>query len=312
MRRGRRTWTFYTVTFHTVVAVGLLGCGRAEAPPVSGESHAQAVEQWRRERHEDLLKPDGWLSLVGLSWLEEGDNTCGSDPESDVPLPESAPARLAVLRMAADGTVELEAASGALLTVDGESRRRATLRTDAEGDPTLVEHGSIQLHLIDRDGRIGVRVKDRRSPALAAFEGIESFAVDAGWRIEGRFVSYDPPKSIAVPTVLGTVSEQASPGAVEMRVDGRAHRLDVLPGGDGEYFIVFGDATNGKETYGGGRFLYAAEADAEGRVVLDFNRAYNPPCAFTPYATCPLPPPQNRLETAVRAGEKKYAGGVDH
>lgn len=289
-------------------AVGLAGA----AEP--GEtSHEQQVEAWRLERHESLTRPDGWLSLVALTWLQEGETTCGSDPGSGVRLPSSAPSRLGRLTLSAGGVVELVAAPGVELTVAGEPLRHETvLATDQSGSPTLVEHGSIVFHLIERDGRIGVRVKDRESPALVAFEGIESFDVDPRWRVEARFVPYDPPKPIAVPTVLGTMSEQESPGAVEMRVAGRTHRLDVLPGGDDEYFIVFGDATNARETYGGGRFLVAAAADSEGRVVLDFNRAYNPPCAFTPYATCPLPPPQNRLELAVRAGEKNYDGGGEH
>lgn len=291
-------------------SAGLGGSVRGgEAPAV--EEHAREVVTWRQQRHESLLKPDGWFSLVGLTWLSDGDNTCGSGPQSDVRLPESAPSRLGLFRMTGEA-VEIKATTGVELTVDGEKTQRANLRTDAGGAPSLVEWGTLELYLIDRGGRVGVRVKDSDSDALRAFKGIENYDIDPRWRTEARFVPYDPPKMIPVPTVLGTVNEQPSPGAVEMRIAGRDHRLDVLPGGDGEYFIVFGDATNGSETYGGGRFLYAAEADATGRVVLDFNQAHNPPCAFTPYATCPLPPRQNRLELAVRAGERKYAAGVAH
>ncbi len=307
----RRTTLCLLILF----AAGLAGCAAEEealpaAPVVDLEAHRQEIEQWRQERHESLEQPDGWFSLVGLFWLEEGESAVGSDPSSAVRLPDSAPARVGVLRMA-DGSVELEADPEAGITVGGEETARAALATDAEGEPTVVEVGSIRFYLIDRGGKIGVRVKDSRSPALLEFEGLESFEVDPVWRVEGRFVPYDPPKPIAVPTVLGTVGEQPSPGAVEFDVAGQTQRLDVLPG-DGQYFIVFGDASNGKQTYGGGRFLDAAEADETGRVVLDFNKAYNPPCAFTPYATCPLPPRQNRLEPAVLAGEKKYAGGVEH
>ncbi len=301
-----------TLMLFTVLLAGATAGSANDSSSAEG-NHQREVEEWRQERHDSLKKPDGWLSLVGLAWLQDGDNTCGSESASDVRLPESAPARLGVLSLSPEGEVELTAEPGVELKVGDEVLSSAiTLETDADGAPTLVEHGSLQFHLIDRAGRIGVRVKDRQSPALLDFEGIESYAVDSRWRIEARFVPYEPPKPIAVPTVLGTMTEQPSPGAVEMRVAGRVHRLDVLPGGEGEYFVVFGDATNARETYGGGRFLYAAEADSEGRVVLDFNRAYNPPCAFTPYATCPLPPRQNRLELAVRAGEKKYSGGVEH
>ncbi|MCP3957672.1 MAG: DUF1684 domain-containing protein [bacterium] len=290
-------------------------CVLAISPVIGGETadgdHTREIEQWRKDRQARLSEPDGWFSLVGLTWLEEGDNSCGSDLGSDVRLPESAPATVGVLRKI-EGGVEIEAKPGAGVSIDGKKERRAVLRTDSDGDPSIVELGSIQFYLIERGGRIGVRIKDSESPALLAFRGLDTFPVEPQWRTEARFVPYDPPKPIAVPTVLGTINEQPSPGAVEFRMAARTRRLDVLPGGDGEYFIVFGDATNGKQTYGGGRFLYAAAADDQGRVVLDFNKAYNPPCAFTPYATCPLPPRQNRLALAVRAGEKKYAGGVDH
>ena len=301
------------LTCFVVLLIGVTGGVLAGELPAADEAHVQEVEQWRKERHERLERPDGWFSLVGLYWLEEGENTCGSDPSSDVRLPESAPGRLGVL-LKSDDAVELETSPVAGALIGGEKVARAKLLTDveSEGEPTLVEIGSITFHLIDRGGRIGVRVKDSRSPALMTFEGLESYPIDSRWRVEARFVPSDPPKPIKVPTVLGTIDDHPSPGAVELRMAARTHRLDVLPGSDGQYFIVFGDATNGKETYGGGRFLYADEADTEGKVVLDFNLAYNPPCVFSPYATCPLPPRQNRLELAVRAGEKKYAGGAEH
>ncbi len=287
------------------------GAPQLAEEPTADDAHIQEIEQWRQERQARLEKPDGWFSLVGLFWLEDGDSTCGSDPSSTVRLPDTAPARIGVFKKSVDG-VEFEAEAGVGIRIGGEKKARAGLAVDTTGEPTLVEVGSLQLYLIDRDGRIGVRVKDSQSPALLAFDGLENFAVDPRWQIEARFVPYDPPKQIAVPTALGTISQQPSPGAVEFRMAARDHRLDVLDGGDDQVFIVFSDASNGKETYGGGRFLYAATADAAGRLVLDFNKAYNPPCVFTPYATCPLPPRQNRLSLAVRAGEKKYDGGVEH
>jgi len=310
----RRSALFLYPVLPLLLIAACAGDPPAEEPAASpaGEAHVREVEQWRQERRAGLEKPDGWFSLVGLFWLEEGDNTCGSDPSNAVRLPDSAPASVGVLRRSGS-TVAFEAgANNVAVTVDGQQVSRAELVTDAAGEPTVVEVGSIKLYLIDRGGRIGVRVKDSRSPALLAFSGLEYFPVDPKWRLAARFVPYDPPRKIAVPTVLGSIEEEPSPGAVEFQLAAGDHRLDVLPGGEGEYFIVFGDASNGKETYGGGRFLYAAAADAAGKVVLDFNRAYNPPCAFTPYATCPLPPRQNRLGVAVLAGEKKYAGGVPH
>ncbi|MEM7356100.1 MAG: DUF1684 domain-containing protein [Acidobacteriota bacterium] len=308
MRYARRAVALAIGIVFSAAAVVVAETGAASA---SVSTHVQEIEQWRTERDQRLRQPDGWFSLVGLAWLEEGESTCGSDPSSDVRFPASLPARLGVLARSEDG-VDFVAAEGVEVSIDGETHRRARLATDAGGEPTLVDVGTVRFHLLDRGGRIGVRIKDSQSAALLAYQGMENYPIDERWRVEGKLVPYEPPKSIAVPSVLGTTNETPSPGAVEWRMAGQVHRLDVLPGGEGQYFVLFSDATNGKETYGAGRFLYTAVADPQGRVVLDFNKAYNPPCAFTPYATCPLPPRQNRLELAVRAGEKKYTGAYAH
>jgi len=181
------------------------------------------------------------------------------------------------------------------------------LRSDAEGEPTLLRRGSVSFYLIKRGERLGVRVKDSRSPALLAFHGIDSYPIQLKWRVDARFEAYPAGKTIPVPNILGSVEQEKSPGAVVFDFEGREFRIDaVTESGTEDLFLIFGDQTNGVETYGGGRFLYAAPADKNGRVVLDFNKAYNPPCVFTPYATCPLPPPQNRLAIRVEAGEKKF------
>ena len=276
----------------------------------SDEGHEADVREWRSDRVERLTKNDGWLTLTGLYWLEEGESTCGSDPESDVVLPAPAPAMAGTVTLA-DGGAVFEAAPDVEVLIDGEARRRVELNSDTEGAATLVELGvpkapRVIFHLIDRGGRIGVRVKDREHPALTGFEGIDYYPIDGRWRIEADFEPYDPPRTVPVPTVLGTVNEVPSPGAVVFRMAARELRIDALPADEGRLWLIFGDASNGKETYGGGRFLYADGPDENGRVRVDFNKSYNPPCAFTPYATCPLPPPQNKLKLAVRAGEKNY------
>ena len=298
---------------HGVLLAGLLATSAAADPSPEGaaEAHVRELERWRQERHERLSAPDGWFSLVGLVWLKEGENTCGSDGSSDVRFPDSLPPIFGALSKNGE-QVEFESSPGSEIQIDGRRQRRARLTSDAEGEPTVLEIGSVRFYLIQRGSRIGVRIKDSQSAALLAFEGVDHYPVDRRWRTEARFVPFDPPKQIPVPNVLGTVSDEPSPGAVELRMAGRTHRLDVLSGGDGRYFIVFGDATNGQETYGGGRFLYADAADEDGRVVLDFNKSFNPPCAFTPYSTCPLPPRQNELELAVRAGERRYGAGDPH
>ena len=275
------------------------------------EEHVAAVEAWRQDRIERLRRPDSWLSLAGLGWLEVGESTCGSDPSSDVELPASAPARTGTFHVDASGTVEFEAAPDAGVKNLGREVGRMKVDDDSGGTPTLLEVGTVTFFVIRRGERLGVRIKDSASAVRSEFEGIESYPISWQWRLEARFERYDPPRAIPIPNVLGTIEDEQSPGAVVFKIDGKSHRIDALPGADDdEVFLVFGDLTNGQETYGGGRFLYA-DLSSDGKMVVDFNRSYNPPCAFTPYATCPLPPQQNRLDLLVRAGEKNY-GDLHH
>ncbi|HUM02108.1 MAG TPA: DUF1684 domain-containing protein, partial [Thermoanaerobaculia bacterium] len=178
---------------------------------------------------------------------------------------------------------------------------------DSSGEATRLSHGSLSFYLIKRGAKWGVRVRDSEAATLKNFKGVENFPVDPAWRISARFEKYQPAKKVEVPNVLEKPEKQDSPGAVVFTKDGKTYRLDALVGGPkGELFLVFGDQTNSKETYGGGRFLHTPPPSADGSVVVDFNRAINPPCAFTPYATCPLPPKGNGLALAVTAGEKTY------
>lgn len=284
--------------------------------PVSAPVHDPELEAdvlaWRAERKAGLEKPEGWLTLVGLFWLKPGDGTLGSDPASTYVFPAKAPPRLGTVRYENE-RVTLVAEPGAGLIVESEPVGTIELATDSDGPPTFVEVGSLVFFAIDRGGKIGLRLRDRESAALQSFRGLDYFPVDASWRVEARLEKHDPPKTVAVPNVLGQISEMPSPGTLVFEHGGRTLRLDpVLEEGDDELFLIFGDRTNGSATYGGGRFLYADPPDADGRVILDFNRAYNPPCVFTPFATCPLPPPGNKLDVAVEAGEKRYTGAAGH
>jgi uncharacterized protein (DUF1684 family) len=198
------------------------------------------------------------------------------------------------------------AAPGAGVSVDGKPVTSQALRSDADGDQTLLTLGSLSFYVIQRGDRVGVRVKDSQSEARKDFHGIESFPIDPKWRVEARLEPYDPPKSIPVPNVLGSVEPGECPGALVFQINGKTYRLDpILEKGERDLFVIFADRTNGTQTYGAGRFLYASPP-IDGRTTLDFNKAYNPPCVFTLYATCPLPPPQNRLPIRVEAGEKAY------
>jgi uncharacterized protein (DUF1684 family) len=199
--------------------------------------------------------------------------------------------------------------------VTHEGNPVATLELTAVNpwQPTTAELGSLQWFVIERADRIGIRLRDTANPAIAAFDGIEMFPISLDWRIPARFDRYDPPKIIQIPNIIGTVSAQPSPGAVVFEVAEGEYRLDVTGDPNGDRFsIVFGDRTNSNETYGGGRFLTVNAPDDRGRMFVDFNRATNPPCAFTEFATCPLPPRQNQLPVRIEAGEKVYAKGSNY
>jgi uncharacterized protein (DUF1684 family) len=273
-----------------------------------GGSYERGVEGWRARRQTRLSSPDGWLALVGLWWLEEGPNPVGADPGSRVILTGSgAPDRLGSIHVDGPRAV-LTVLPGVAVTSEGAPVTQLELRDDAAGPPTTVHLGSLSFHLIRREGRLAVRVRDAESPVLQAFAGTEFFPVDRRWRVEAAFEPYHPARAVPVPTVLGRAETYQVPGAVAFAWEGTVHRLDAfLEAPDSDLFIVFGDLTNGVETFAGGRYLYAKPPKTDaGVVVLDFNKAYNPPCVFTPFATCALPLPQNRLPIRVEAGERRY------
>jgi uncharacterized protein (DUF1684 family) len=273
----------------------------AQAPPEFAEAH----RAWRAERHRSLSAKEGWLSLVGLHFLAEGDNPAGSAPGLPVAL-AGAPARVGVFRLA-QGRVTFRAEPGAGVTLKGAAVDETPLRHDAEGAPDVLALGTLRFHVIRRGDRFAVRVKDTASPALAAFQGVEAFPPDPAYRVVATFEAYPAPKSVDIPTVLGTTEAMPAPGLVHFKLKGRACTLQPVQedGPGSKFFFIFRDATAGKETYPAGRFLYA-DPPKDGKLVLDFNRAVNPPCAFTPFATCPLPPKQNQLKVRIPAGEKTF------
>ncbi len=303
-----------------VAFAAALVAGPARAQPGAAPTWEAEVAAWKQARFERLQRPDGWLTLAGLAWLKEGDNSVGSDPKSAVVLPAGkAPAHLGTLRVvgapgatgasgAAAATVTFLAEKGVGVTSQGKPITTLALVDDSQVDPTPIEVGTLTFFAIRRGDRLGVRVRDREAATLTSFRGLDYFPLDRKWLITGKFEPAAEVKEIPIPNALGFDEPIKSPGHVVFTVDGREHRLLALDDtGDGRLFLVFGDQTNGHETYGGGRFLYT-DPPQDGRVVLDFNRAYNPPCVFTPYATCPLPPRENRLPLRVEVGEKSFAG----
>ena len=296
-----------------LVAMLVLLCGSslvaraAQAPAKPDTSYENQIRIWHEKRVTRLTSDTGWLTVAGLFWLHPGDNSFGTDIKNDIVLPEgSAPARAGVFTHAG-GKTTVRALPGTTFQVDGKSIQEMQLRSDADGDPEIVQLGNLRFFIIKRGGRYAIRMRDLNSPMRKAFRGIDSYPVRMSNRVAARFEPYDPPHRIPIANVIGTVDTMAAPGALVFTFDGKECRLDpVLESPDDkQLFILFKDATSGKETYATGRFLYA-DLPQDGKTTLDFNKAYNPPCAFTPYATCPLPPRQNDLPVAVRAGEKSY------
>jgi uncharacterized protein (DUF1684 family) len=293
--------------FMLLAATAILGATTVHADSID---YRQEVEQWRTNRVTRLTAPAGWLSLIGLEWLQPGDNRIGSAADNDIVV-GAMPAHLGVASLRADGRVHLALAADSGALIDGKPLREATLVDDAgEGAPTMVSLGTLSFLAIDREGRKGLRIRDSEAATRRDFAGIDYFPIDPAWRIEATWVPATAGQTLEMGTVIGTTEKYPVPGTARFSRDGKT--FEILPvievPGDAQYFVVFADRTSGRETYGAARFLYI-DPPKDGKVTLDFNKAYNPPCAFTPFATCPLAPPENRLDLRVTAGEKNYRGG---
>lgn len=253
----------------------------------AGEEHSKEVERWHSERIKGLKRDHGWLSLIALDWLHEGKN----------------PIRSVGTVTVKKNTVFLALKKGETGTLNGA--QFASGKIVPEKDKVLI--GTKAVQVIERGGKFAMRIWDSESAARKNFSGIERFPVDERWRITARWEQYSIPKMIDVPTVIpGLVQQGAVPGAAIFTLDGKEYRLEpTQEEGSPEFFFVFGDKTNGKETYGAGRFLYAGPPEG-GTIMLDFNRSYNPPCVFSDFATCPVPTKENRLPVRIEAGEKNY------
>jgi uncharacterized protein (DUF1684 family) len=256
-------------------------------------SFVQDEQQWRTAYEYSLTAPEGWLSVSGLFWLHEGSNSAGSDPHSDVRLPAAAPVHAGVFR--------LERGALTWLPAHGVA---SPVQPDASDRPTVITLGDLSLTAIRRANKTGIRLRDPNASTRRGFKGAAWFPPDPSWLVKAKWVALPKPKKIPITNVLSMTEDEDCPGYAEWTRDGKTYRLEPVLEGD-LLFFMFKDATNAYTTYGAGRFLYA-DAARNSEVLLDFNHAHNPPCAFTAYATCPLPPPQNRLAMPVNAGEKMY------
>jgi uncharacterized protein (DUF1684 family) len=293
-------WLAVFLGFATVGDVALAEDSGVQSPA----THEEQIIEWRQNRHDRLASENGWLTLVGLEWLVEGANRVGSSPSSTIRV-SGGPADWGTIFVDGEELRFVPAADSGV-TVNGEQATEVLLVPDSRGEPTVVASGNLSFYVIFRES-FALRVKDRKAPALLEFEGVDNFAIQSDWRFEARFIPAEEGQTIEIANVLGQLEASPVYGYAEFVRDGKTYRLLGLGAEDSEsVWFLFADRTSGRETYGAGRYLYSDGLPADGRLVIDFNKAYNPPCAFSEYATCPLTPQENRLDLAVTAGEKGY------
>jgi hypothetical protein len=271
------------------------------APATTASRSAAETESWRAQRERDLKSDTGWLTVAGLAFLKPGPNTVGADRNSDVVLPPGAPEHAGELTRE-ERAVWFTPAAGSGILLNGapvEARIQLQVRD------RLVS-GGVSFHLHESGERVGIRIRDVNSPLRRTFKGLRWFPVREAWTIEAQFVPYEQPRVTTVANVLGDYERLTVPGEVVFQAQGQEVRMQAAQSGK-RLWLIFSDATAARDTYRI-RFLYADAPSPDGRVTLDFNRAYNPPCAYNPFTTCPVPPPQNRLKVGIPAGERKYDG----
>lgn len=305
MKSGQGIW------LAVLMALVTAGCGQAPPEPVAVEKHDAAFtaenQAWRAERFQQLQASDGWASLVGLHWLDLKAHYIGSGSTSGIRLAVG-PAKLGMVSRDGNQLWFTPEAGVPVMSAEAPLKGRTRFFTDTDPQPTVLvfDEGKGSLSLIQRGGRYALRVKHADAPTRTAFSGLSYWEGGPSWRIKAKFVPHAADKTIPIVDITGMSSEQPNAGALEFERDGQTWRLEAIGEPGRALFVVFADRTSGHGSYPAGRYIDVDQPDASSEVTLDFNRAYNPPCAFTPYATCPLPPPENRLDLRVEAGEKTY------
>jgi uncharacterized protein (DUF1684 family) len=280
-------------------------CNR-KAPVIQDRSgYIESVVQSQHDRLEALKEKDGWLNLAGIYWLKEGVLTIGSDSSNDIVFPSRAPAFIGILTLE-DEKIHLEVNKDVELFFENKLVKELNFTYDSSDNPSYITHGDFAWYIMKRHHSLAIRLRDYKNPAIEALDHIPSYSVDPDYLVEAKLVPFDKVKTVTVPTPFQDYTQDYEcPGELRFRLRGK--RMALLPFTSGDhYFIIISDKTSGVETYGGGRFMYAS-ADSSGRILLDFNKAYNPPCALTPFAACPMPPPENLLPVKIEAGEKVIA-----
>lgn len=297
------------IAVYLFLAFMILSCDskKSDKSVVDMNVYQSEIEQWHQERIESLKSSTGWLNLAGLFWLKEGVTTFGGDESNDLVFPkDKIPPKAGVFLLQNGIVTQTSLPEVEILSNEKPMKSGVVFHPDSTRQPKI-SYGSLQWFIIKRDDQYGVRLRDFKSTAAEEFQGIERYEVNPEYRVEATLEVPALLRKIDITNVLGQTTAQDSPGTLVFTLHDREYRLDALEEGE-ELFVIFGDPTNEKETYPSGRYVYTRKPGADGKVILDFNKTYNPPCAFTPFATCPLPPSQNVLPIAIRAGEKNYKG----
>lgn len=277
-------------------------CQEPASAPVP-EAYLTEVEAWRSTRIENLTSPTGWLTLSGLFWLKEGDNFFGGAEKNELVFAGEVPDQMGRIVLKED-SVWLEVFNEIPITAAGETVTKIGL--SGQSSPVILEYNSLSWFMLQRGGKYGIRLRDSLHEARAHFSAIEHYPVHPDGKVTARLVKSDKPDTLLMKNVLDMEIPYPTEGKLVFEWEGQERSISVLDGGEEEYFLIFADETTGSETYPAGRYLYTPKADKDGMTYIDFNTAYNPPCAFTEFATCLLPPPENRIAAAIRFGEKDY------
>lgn len=289
-----------------LVLLGLIACSKNQKHDISASEHSDEIDTWHKGQMDFLRSDEGWLNLIGLHWLQEGSNSFGTSGV-DVKIHEgNFPDEIGVFTLE-NNKVYFSPSVDKVLLDEVEIAEKTLIFDLVEGYDGRMKFSSLQWNIIKRGDSFGIRLRDLDAKEVREFEGVERFPVDLKWRVKANFVEYDPIKEVMITNILGQVSPNASAGYVEFEIDGKKYQIDALANPDDvELFLMFADKTSGDQTYGGGRYMYVDRDFSTNEIILDFNKAYNPPCVYTAYATCPLPPRQNVLDLAITAGQKNY------
>lgn len=286
-----------------ILLINIVSC-KNNSKQFNEESYLKSVQEWKEQRLNSLKSENGWLNLVGLYWLEEGENPFGSSQANNIIFPANAPEFIGSYSLYQD-KISVRIEDDVNVYINDSILKEYDVLTDMDENTSLFKLESFRWYIIKRGEKYGIRLRDLNSPLVEEIKELPYFPVDVNWRVEAQFKKFDSPKEIAIPNVLGDIEYEKCYGELLFKIDGKEYSLMPLGDGvNGNLFLIFGDETSAEETYGAGRFLSVEKPDENGNTYIDFNKATNPPCAFTDYATCPLPPKENILPVRVTAGEK--------